>query len=111
MTLPHLRQRLWADIDGEPYEELLEDDKANNIVRWIDTSVMIADSLTKKMKATNLWPAMKGNLSLTPTPESIITKMRKQKARKKTIEPDPEDGVQVEDTVCMPNDETWSKFQ
>lgn len=37
-----LRQRLWADTDGEPYEELPEDDKANNIVRWIDTSVMIA---------------------------------------------------------------------
>ena len=114
-----LRQRLWADPNGEPYEELPEDDKANNIIRWIDTSVMIADCLTKRMKATNLWPALKGRLSLTPTPESILTKMRKQKARKKTqpdsitngvdYEPDPiMDGV---DADILPNEETWSNYQ
>ena len=111
-----LRQRLWADHNGEPYEELPEDDKANNIIRWIDTSVMIADCLTKRMKATNLWPAMKGKLSLTPTPESILTKMRKQKARKKTKEPDPEDGVQDEvnaDAAVADAEDvkTWSTFQ
>ena len=106
-----LRQRLWADHNGEPYEELPEDDKANNIIRWIDTSVMIADCLTKRMKATNLWPAMKGRLSLTPTPESVLTKMRKQKARKKTKEPDPEDGVQEDDTADAEDTPTWSTFQ
>ena len=112
-----LRQRLWADHNGEPYEELPEDDKANNIVRWIDTSVMIADCLTKRMKATNLWPAMRGKLSLTPTPESILTKMRKQKARKKTKEPDPEDGVLIKEEEADEtpfdglHDEIWMSYQ
>ncbi len=40
-------------------------------------------------------------------------KMRKRKARKKTAEPDPVDGVQdeVADAASLPNDETWSMYQ
>ena len=69
---------------------------ACNICRWIDTSVLIADCLTKKMKATNLWPAMHGKLDLAPTPESSLIKMRKQKLRRKTAQPDPQDGAEDE---------------
>ena len=81
-----LRQRLWLDAHGEPCEELPADKDASNILRWIDTNVMIADCLAKKLKADALWPAMHGRLDLTPTPESVLTKMRKQKLRRKTAE-------------------------
>ena len=90
MDISVLRQRLWLDADGEPYEELPADKDASNILRWIDTSTMIADCLTKKMKADALWPAMHGRLDLTPTPESVLTKMRKQKLRQKTADADEE---------------------
>ena len=42
----------------------------------------------EKMKADALWPAMHGRLDLTPTPDSVLTKMRKQKLRRKTADAD-----------------------
>ena len=47
---------------------------------------MVADCLTKKMKADALWPAMHGRIDLTPTAESQLTKMRKQALRRKSEE-------------------------
>mgnify|MGYP007101779210 CR=1 FL=1 len=49
---------------------------------------MVADCLTEKMKADALWPAMRGHIDLVPTPESVLTKLRKQKLRRKTQDED-----------------------
>ena len=38
---------LWENADGT---ELLPEKAAENAVRWIDTSCMLVDCLTKKMK-------------------------------------------------------------
>ena len=55
---------------------------AENAVRWIDTSCMIVDCLTKKMKTDVLLKLMKtGKLVLRPTPESQLLKLKKQKLR------------------------------
>ena len=83
-----LRQGLWQGPDGEPYEELPAEADAAHIVRWIDTSTMIADCLPKKMKADVLWKAMHGKLDLAPTPESVFTKMRTQRLRRRATEVD-----------------------
>ena len=62
----------------EPHEELPADYKATNIVRWIDTSVMIADCLTKKMQPDVMLKLMhSGRLSLEASPESKLLKLRK----------------------------------
>ena len=44
-----LKQLLWEKADGTNLDELLPEDAAENAVRWIDTSRMIVDCLTKKM--------------------------------------------------------------
>ena len=45
---------------------------------------MIADPLTKRMRADRLVETLAtGELSLEPTPEAILAKMSKQKSRKK----------------------------
>ena len=77
-----LKQLLWEKADGTSLDELLPDHMAENAVRWIDTSCMIVDCLTKKMKPDVLLKLMKsGKLVLRATPESQILKMRKQKLR------------------------------
>ena len=58
-----------------------------DIIRWIDISAMLCDSLTKAMKADPLLKAMKDDeLNLTATDASIIQKMKKQKQRRATEE-------------------------
>ena len=50
--------------------------------RWIDTSTMIADPLTKAMKPDRLLQTMEtGALDLRPTPESLAIKEKNRKAR------------------------------
>ena len=44
-----LKQVLWEKPDGTDFDELPPDTVAENAVRWIDTSAMIVDCLTKKM--------------------------------------------------------------
>ena len=45
---------------------------------------MVADPLTKRMRADRLVETLAtGKLSLEPTPEAILVKMQKQKARRK----------------------------
>ena len=78
-----LKQMLWEKSDGTNLDELLPEDIAENAVRWIDTSCMVVDCLTKKMKPDVMMKLMKsGRLSLRPTPESQLLKLRKQKLRK-----------------------------
>ena len=81
--LEALRQDLWEDLAGDPKDNLSVDDPDR--VRWIDTSAMVADPLTKRMKADRLVETLAtGMLSLEPTPEAILAKMAKQKARRKS---------------------------
>ena len=78
-----LKQMLWEKSDGTNLDELFPEDIAENAVRWIDTSCMVVDCLTKKMKPDVMLKLMKsGRLSLRPTPESQLLKLRKQKLRK-----------------------------
>ena len=44
------------------------------------------------MKPDALWPAMHGKIDLTPTPESVLAKLRKQKLRRKLPDGDDDDG-------------------
>mgnify|MGYP001502935982 CR=1 FL=1 len=54
-------------------------------VRWIDTSTMLADPLTKLMKAERLETALLDNvLDLEPTAASQMQKLMKQQQRAKT---------------------------
>ena len=83
-----LKQLLWEKADGTNLDELLPEDMAENAIRWIDTSCMVVDSLTKKMVAGVLLKLMKsGKLDLNPTVESTLLKMKKakQRANKKSV--------------------------
>ena len=81
-----LKQLLWTSPDGSQYDELPEPDKAKNIIRWIDTSAMPVDCMTKRMKPDTLLAVMKGKLDVTATAESTMTKQRKQKLRREKTE-------------------------
>ena len=75
------RQIVWEDVNGQPIDSLGEGD--SDKVRWIDTSTMLADPLTKNMKPDRLLKFLEsGLLDLEPTPESLVAKMMKQKQRK-----------------------------
>ena len=77
-----LKQLLWEKADGTNLDELMPEDVAENAVRWIDTSCMVVDCLTKRMKPDVLVKLMQtGVLSLVATPESHLLKLKKQKQR------------------------------
>ena len=76
-----LKQLIWNKDDGTQYEELPKERDARNAIRWIDTSAMAVDCMTKRMKGDVLIRTFAGKLDLRPTPESLLTKMRKQKFR------------------------------
>ena len=76
-----LKQLIWNKEDGTQYEELPKEREARQVIRWIDTSAMVVDCMTKKMKADVLIRTFQGTLDVRPTPESLLTKMRKQKFR------------------------------
>ena len=77
-----LKQVLWEKADGTDLEELLPATLAENAVRWIDTSCMIVDCLTKKMKPDVMHRLQEsGRLSLKATAESVTQKMCKRKSR------------------------------
>ena len=81
------RQILWEDAAGNP-KDSLEEDQTDKI-RWIDTSTMIADPLTKAMKLDRLCESLRcGFLDLEPTDASKMAKMMKQKARSKQVSED-----------------------
>ena len=77
-----LKQLLWEKADGTVLDELEPESVAENAVRWIDTSCMIVDCLTKRMKPDLMLRLMEqGKLCLRPTVESQLLKLRKQKQR------------------------------
>ena len=83
--LEALRQFIWDDDDKQPLDEL--DPDHPDVIRWIDTSTMVADPLTKRMEATRLLECLDSNiLDLEATKESIMCKMAKQAQRKKATD-------------------------
>ena len=74
---------IWEKSDGTNLDALEPEDAAENAVRWIDTSCMIVDCLTKRMNPCILLQLIAtSRLSLAPTVESQMLKLKKQKARK-----------------------------
>ena len=85
IDLEDLRQCLWEDADGNPKDSMEEDQ--SDKVRWIDTSTMLADPLTKLMRADRLEEALStGRIDLEPTAESQMKKFMKQQQRSKKYE-------------------------
>jgi len=77
-----LKQILWEKSDGTNLDELLPEEVAENAVRWIDTSCMVVDCLTKRMRPDLMIRLMDScKLCLRATPESQLLKLRKQKLR------------------------------
>ena len=82
IDLEDLRQMLWEDSKGRPKDNLNE--QQIDKVRWIDTSTMLADPLTKVMSPDRLVTALdRGQIDLNPTAASTIAKMMKQRQRRK----------------------------
>ena len=78
-----LKQILWEKADGTNLDDLEPEDIAENAVRWIDTSCMVVDCLTKKMNPAILLRLIASSrLSLEPTIESQMLKLKKQKLRR-----------------------------
>ena len=75
-----LRQMVWLTLDGGLREKIGSDQP--DMVRWIDTSCMVADCLTKRMRSDRLSGCLRSCwLDLIPTDESVLCKMNKQKGR------------------------------
>ena len=83
IDLEGLREYLWEYPDGSLKDYLSEDE--HDRIRWIDTSTMLCDPLTKaggKNFADRLIKCMQtGELSLEATAESQMRKLKQQKGR------------------------------
>ena len=76
-----LRQQIW-ERDGERTLEV--DHSCGDYPRWIDTSVMLADPLTKSMSTDGLVQTlMTGKFDMRPTAESLMIKEKNRACRKK----------------------------
>ena len=89
IDLEGVREYLWEYPDGILKDYIHEDQ--HDKIRWIDTSTMICDTLTKsgpKGFAQRLVDCMSsGTLSLEPTVEPQMKKLQQQKRRReKTLE-------------------------
>ena len=80
IDLMALRQQIW-ERDGERTLEI--DHSCGDYPRWIDTSVMLADPLTKAMAPDRLVQTMMtGRFDMRPTPESLMIKEKNRACRK-----------------------------
>ena len=80
IDLAALRQMVWRIRDGELREKIGSDQP--DMVRWIDTSCMVADCLTRSMRSDRVSECLRSCwLDLIPTDESVFCKMKKQKGR------------------------------
>ena len=78
-----LKTMLWEKPDGTPLDDLMPEATCENAVRWIDTSCMVVDCLTKRMDPSVLIRLMRtGTISLEAAVESELSKLSKQKNRK-----------------------------
>ena len=79
IDLMALRQYVW-ERNGERLD--LIDHSSGDYPRWIDTSVMLADPLTKVMNADRSINTMgTGRFDLQPTPESLAIKAKNRLLR------------------------------
>ena len=84
IDLKALRQFIW-ERSGDRTLEV--DCSCGDYPRWIDTSVMLADPLTKNMKPDRLVECMMtGKFDLRPTAESLMIKEKNRAYRKATSE-------------------------
>ena len=75
IDLMALRQQIW-EREGERTLEV--DHSCGDYPRWIDTSVMLSDPLTKSMSSdTMVRTMMTGIFDMRPTPESLMMKEKK----------------------------------
>ena len=80
IDLAALRQLVWLTPDGELREEIGSDQP--DMVRWADTSCMVADCLTKRMRSDRLSECLRSCwLDWITTDESVLCTMKKQKER------------------------------
>ena len=80
IDLMALRQQIW-ERDGERTLEI--DHSCGDYPRWIDTSVMLADPLTKAMSCERLTETMMtGRFDMRPTAESLMIKEKNRACRK-----------------------------
>ena len=88
VDLAAMRQLIWREPGDEPgkvKDKLSTNDSMQ--VKWMDTSKMVVDPMTKSMDATELVKAFsEGRLEWSPTPESIARKQRASEARAKKTE-------------------------
>ena len=76
-----LRQQVWQR-DGDRTLEV--DTSRGDYPKWIDTSAMVADPLTKLMQSEHLRRTMMtGIFDMRPTPESLAIKERNRESRKR----------------------------
>ena len=82
IDLMALRQQIW-ERDGERTQSI--DDTCGDYPRWIDTSVMLADPLTKAMKPDRMVATFQtGRFDMRPTAESLMIKEKNRQSRKAT---------------------------
>ena len=88
IDLEGLREYIWENADGTLKDYVTENQ--HDKIRWIDTSAMICDPLTKQgMHNFNQRlheTMMTGRLSLEASTESQMKKLNQQKARRKKAE-------------------------
>jgi hypothetical protein len=85
IDLMALRQQIW-ERDGERTLEI--DHSCGDYPRWIDTSVMLADPLTKAMAPDRLVATMTtGVFDMRPTAESLMIKEKNRASRKAVKKP------------------------
>ena len=97
IDLTALKQIIWAHNDES--NEYVNSD-SGDYPRWIDTSVMLVDPLTKTMNPNVLEKTMTtGIWDLKPTSESIWIKEKNRRARRKTKEDRNREQVEEWDTT------------
>ena len=90
IELAVMRQSLWRTLGTAKGDPRMDDEKptdVTDIVYWVDTDVMLADPLTKKMDAKKMWDALDSNYWDMKQPiESLRKKRLKQEQRRKTTQ-------------------------
>ena len=91
IELASLRQSLWRSREGGRRDPRVADTRphdATDVVRWIDTKVMLCDCMTKDMDGAMLMRAIKENEHDIAQPsESFEIKRRKQLQRRRLQNP------------------------
>ena len=103
IDLMALRQYVW-ERNGERTQYI--EHSCGDYPRWIDTSTMIADPLTKAMDPTRMVNTfMTGKLDLRPTPESLAIKEKNRQLRKNKKENEKKQKEEVADKEAQKRDD------